>query len=90
MMKFELDKAQMAQIDAWLKDTVYPAVIAKQKKSRDLRRNANAADCWEMGYPYSGAIGGGLTYEFSNTSIGQVQAARYGDFRIDLTDYSLW
>jgi|GEM_PF-4259931 len=47
---------------------------------------------WEAGFPYHGAIGGGVTIEVSETSIGQVVRANYTplDRNIDLTEYDLW
>ena len=51
-------------------------------------------ESWEAGYPYTGAIGGAMSYVFSPTSIGDHVSVIYkiGDFRreLDLTDYSRW
>lgn len=40
--------------------------------------------------PYEGAIGGGITYEFTPTGLGIVTIVRYGDHELNLTDYSSW
>lgn len=89
-MKFELSNVEKAKVDAWLKETVYPEVIAWQKK------NVKNPDfiykmCWNDGYPYEGAIGGGVTYEFTPTSIGNIINVRYKtfeqEFKLDVTDY---
>lgn len=103
-VKFTLTKEQDAKVQQWLHETVYPYVIAKQKAYYEQsfcqkllgrpRRYPNPIerDCWEMGYPYSGASGGGLTYEFTPTSIGTVEIVRYSGYpeSLDLTDYLSW
>jgi hypothetical protein len=43
-------------------------------------------------YPYSGAIGGGITYCLTPTSIGTVLKVKYAgtDAELDLSDYEDW
>lgn len=90
-MKFEVTREQRKKIDQWLKTEVYPQIITEQKQSIDWANNPAALDCWEQGYPYEGAIGGGLTYEFTPTSIGLSFWVSYGSsHRLDLTDYDNW
>jgi hypothetical protein len=91
-MTFVIDKGQQRQINEWLPNTVYPAAIEKQKA--DLAEAGREPEdhhemCWEMGQPYTGAVGGGLTYEFTPTSIGEVVIAKfdYVDMKLDITDY---
>lgn len=89
-MKFEITKEDRAKIDKWLMTEVYPVIIEEQKQT-DMVRNEAAKACWEDGYPYTGAIGGGLTYCFSPTSIGMSFVVTFLDrFKLDLTDYDSW
>lgn len=47
---------------------------------------------WEKGIPYAGAIGGGLSYIFTPTSIGtsvRVKSA-FTNNELDVTDYGEW
>lgn len=41
-------------------------------------------------YPYSGAIGGSITYSFTSTSLGEiVKVTSFGE-ELDVTDYDMW
>ena len=42
------------------------------------------------GVPYQGAIGGGVTYEFTPTSIGTVFKVKANGKELDLSDYDSW
>lgn len=89
MIKFEISAEDKEKIDRWLTQEVYPDVIAKQKLH--IEPNFVAIDCWENGFPYEGAIGGGITYSFAPTSIGLVTKVQYGvSYELDLTDYDSW
>jgi len=88
-MKFEITAEDQVRVSKWLTETVYPDVIAKQRATMDSP-SSFVHDCWDAGYPYEGASGGGLTYEFTPTSLGLVTTARYGEAKLDLTDYDLW
>jgi hypothetical protein len=88
---FKIGSKDQALISAWLEKHVYPAVIKKQKKSAQMHENVFAHASWECGYPYEGAIGGGLSYEFTPTSIGSCFIVRYGEeYELNLTDYDSW
>lgn len=89
-MRFELTPKEVQKVNDWLASTVYPAIIEKQKESAELQKMHFARDAWEHGYPYEGAIGGGVTYEFTPTSIGVVMKVKYAEFELDLTDYATW
>lgn len=86
---FEISREENDRVNAWLRDEVYPAMIAKQRENNP-DPDPMVQQCWEDGYPYEGAIGGGLTWEFTNTSIGQIIKVRYADMKLDLTDYGAW
>ena len=94
---FGITKSQHEKISVWLKNTVYPEVIKYQKKNT---KNPTIfhKDSWKDGYPYEGAIGGGLSYEITPTSIGVITCAVYTigfekdkkEWKYDLTDYDSW
>lgn len=97
LTKFELTAEQTDRLDIWLKEEVYPTVIERQKKlAEESGKSANPIEKydWASGYPYEGAIGGGLTYHFTPTSIGVVQKVTYENglskFELDLSDYESW
>lgn len=86
---FELSIEDQNKVEKWLSTTVYPAVIAEQKagvKNPSIWYTSS----WEEGYPYEGAIGGGLTYSFTPNSIAMVIKVKYKDFELDLSDYESW
>jgi hypothetical protein len=87
----DITDAMELKINDWLRNVIYPPVIERQKASPmpDQMRSLMES-FWEKGYPYEGAIGGGLTYELSPTSIGMVlKVVAYGQ-TLDLTDYDSW
>lgn len=92
-MQFIITFEEHARIREWLTQTVYPEVIARQRAAaaeagrHDPIREAQ----WDAGYPYAGAVGGALAYQFTPTTLGLVIKVRYGDeFELDLTDYHDW
>lgn len=87
-MKFELTDKQKLQLGDWLHD-VYPKIIATQKLCIK-EPNLIAQSCWDNGFPYEGATGGGLTYNFTPTSIGVIVTVDYHIYNLDLTDYESW
>lgn len=89
MKRFLITDEEEVRIRDWLEQEVYPKVIAQQKEAHP-NPHPFMSDIWEMGYPYEGACGGGLTYEFTPTSIGMVTVAKYGDYELNFTDYGSW
>ena len=94
MYRFELTNEEIDRVETWLKTEVYPKEVAWQQDTI-TDPNYEMAFCWEEGVPYEGAIGGGLTYEFTHTSLGVITVARYKsgrhtEYRLDLTDYASW
>jgi hypothetical protein len=88
-MKFSITPEQDIKIDKWLHEEVYPKVIASQREHyKDPSPFITA--CWDEGYPYEGASGGGLTYSFTPTSLGTVEKVKYGDFELDVSNYGDW
>ncbi len=76
-------KGMDSAVKKWLDETVYPEVIEFQKnhyKDNNFPVDEFVRDSWAAGYPYSGAIGGGLSYRFTRTSIGDIVTAHYDTF----------
>ncbi len=77
----------------WLHSDVFPAIIEEQKAAVKNPTPFHIS-CWEDGYPYEGAIGGGLTYQFTPNSIGMTTSVVYSTatnkYKLDLTDYDSW
>lgn len=88
-MKFELTPEQVEKVSKWYEE-VSQKVIEKQKETmlpEDFDEHTSGGK-----YPYYGAIGGGLTYMFSKTSLGTVvivEEAITGE-KLDVTDYDHW
>ena len=87
-MEFSLDQYEQNKLNQWLKE-IYAKVIEEQKAQYG-EDNPVYQMAWDCGAPYDGAIGGGLTYEFSPTSIGMVKRVTYRGYALDLTDYESW
>lgn len=84
---FEITLEQETKINTWLKETVNPYVVAEQKKSPNYSSWSKFMGKNGEEYPYGGAIGGGVTYSFTPTSIGTIIKVRSYDFELDVTDY---
>ena len=88
-MQFSVNKAQLETIKKW-KDELDKQTVARQKETM------SAADfsllTQDGKYPYSGAIGGDLTYSFTNTSLGTIITVtdKFTDEKLDVTDYDMW
>ena len=89
-MKFELDEKQLAKYKAWLEEQNAKGV---EKQRREIKNPGYEYQvCWDMGYPYTGAVGGEITFCFTPNSIGEVVVATNlvtGE-EIDLTDFESW
>jgi hypothetical protein len=88
-VKFEISPEDHAKVHKWLMEEVYPPLIEKQRQAYPVAP-AYMVDCWNDGFPYEGAIGGGTTYEFTPNSIGCTFKVRAYDQVLDLTDYDSW
>ena len=90
MLTFTLSDEEEEKVDAWLKEVNLRAV-AKQKEEIE-NPGEHFLFCWENGVPYTGTIGGGVTYSFTATGLGYivtVQEAITGE-KLDITDYDMW
>ena len=82
---FELSEEQQKKLDAWLKE-IHPHVMAMSIHYAPEEHKMMG------GQPYYGAIGGGLTYSFTPTSLGVVVEVTeaFTKKTINLTDYDSW
>lgn len=64
VMRFEINKAERAVIDAWLED-LKPEIM-------ELQRKNGWRDPLGIDEPYYGSTGGGITYSFIGTSLGDI------------------
>lgn len=93
-MKFSLNENQVLKLKTWQAEQNAQAVEKQKQQHEDcnLEPDGTYEMCWEAGYPYTGAIGGGNTYMFSPTSLGvcvSVLNTVTGN-KIDLTEYENW
>lgn len=84
---FELTPQQEEKLNTWL-------ALQYKEKIEEQRKTMSPEDfsCLTLDgeFPYTGAIGGGLTYCFSPTSLGVITVVKFFDKQIDLTDYAMW
>lgn len=93
-MMFTLNEKELDKLEAWKKKVIAEGVEL-QKKERDKIDPAFLdcyECCWEMGYPYTGAVGGQFEFTFTPTSIGTVCMVfdHVTKQKLDLTDYGSW
>lgn len=84
---FSLTKEQEEKLYVWLAER-YAEQIEEQRKTMSSSDFKNLTGNGK--YPYTGAIGGGVTYCFTPTSLGVITVAKYFDKKIDLTEYEMW
>lgn len=89
MNVFSLEPEQLAKIHEW-SEAQDQIVLAGQRE----KMSPEEFNHLTMGgqYPYYGAIGGGLTYCFTPTSLGVVVKVRHGatNAELDVSDYDSW
>jgi len=90
MTEFQVTIEEQTKINQWLRDTVYPSILERQKKDPQMAA-MHFEDEDGYTYPYFGAIGGDVTYHFTPTSIGTVfKVIHSSGAELDLTDYDCW
>jgi len=93
-MSFEVTPEQSSKINEWLMKEIYPQVIEKQKQDLFYLNHPFAKKSWEDGCPETGAIGGGVTFEFTPTGLGVIFVVRETltseKNTLNLTDYDKW
>ena len=90
---FELTANQKKLVDEWMEEQYKKAIqIQKDTVSTNDTFYETYQDSWEMGYPYEGAIGGGITYCFTPTSIECITVVKYSLTKeeLDITDWEIW
>lgn len=92
-MKFQLDESQQATLSKWI-DEQNAKAIEIQKQDPENHKSAAFQLMWSLGQPYTGAVGGAVTYSFTPTSIGTIINVEYDvgcyQAKIDLTDYDMF
>lgn len=86
---FQLDTEQSLRLGIWLREQ-HRELAKLQWQDPELREKM-----LDENTPYLGAIGGGLTYEFTPTGLGTVVVVYFrkgsgSEAHIDLTDYDMW
>lgn len=89
-MEFKLNKEQKKKLQEW-KMYVAKAGINKQK-AEIFEPDSAYKSSWELGHPYTGMIGGPITYCFTPTSLGIVVSVKDSVTKseLDLTEYDTW
>jgi hypothetical protein len=90
---FELNADQKKQLDEWMEEQYKKAIeIQKNEVPKSDDFYGIYEESWEMGYPYEGAVGGGITFCFTPTSIGDICVVKYAltKAELDITDFGSW
>lgn len=82
---------QEFQVKDFLKEENVKA-IEMQKQEYGDAKTSPFTECWEMGQPYGGPLGGLLTFSFTPTSLGVIVEVSHNitKARKNLTDFSSW
>lgn len=90
LFNIKISEHTYKKLKNWISECDAKAV-AKQR-SEYKNPDAVVIACWNDGYPYFGAIGGGISYTVTPTSLGAAIKARYTylDEELDLTEYENW
>lgn len=89
-ISFEVCAEDLERIENWLHETVFPPLLEKQRLENDPAIGI-VTDKRGREWPYCGAIGGSLTYNFTPTSLGTVLKVRHASgAELDMTDYGSW
>lgn len=88
---FEMTEDQIKKCEEWQKSQ--DAIAVKmQIDSGDYKDNEFVSCFLENGFPYYGATGGHISFEFTPTSIGECLVVKHAITKneINLTDYDSW
>lgn len=89
-LEFTVKPSDLEKIDTWLHSTVYPPILVEQLEDPDVSQFIVEDERGRL-YPYTGAIGGELTFTFTPTSLGDVfKVKHYSGLELNLTDYDSW
>ena len=86
-MHFEVTKEQEEKVRKWLQEEVYPE-LRKSRKHKKIKWH----DYKSGMYPYAGAIGGDISYQFAPNSIGYTVVAieHFSKKELNITNYHDW
>lgn len=93
-MHFHLSTEDHERVNAWLAKDIYPVWVEFQQQN-----NPEAAvhhfTSKGITYPYFGAIGGGVTYEFTPTGLGVITIVTHrmpdgSKAELNLTNFDEW
>ena len=96
-MAFNLTKEQQEKANEWISEQ--DKIFAKLQVESLRKKVANGEyvdestlEMAEEGIPYFGAIGGGVTYSFTQTGLGVVIKLTHAgtEEELDVSDYDLW
>lgn len=68
-LTFGLNKAEHGEVNAWYK-SLLPEILAIQKSGSGMRHIGDKIQGEDQ--PYYGAVGGGLSYTFTPTALGDI------------------
>jgi hypothetical protein len=89
-MKFELSETEIETFNKWAEEQKKKVIAIQKESIKDP--DPFYKMCWELGFPYAGAIGGHFSFRFTDTSIGTVVVAidNFTKEECNLTDFSCW
>lgn len=88
-MKFEILEKDKKSISEWIKKADN---IAIEKQKKEFTKEEYDFYTKGLGFPYTGIIGGNITYSFTPTGLGVITKITHkltGEV-LDLTDYDSW
>ena len=87
---FTVERWQHDKYLVWVDEQNKKAVEIQKKKIKNP--GPEHIMCWEMGYPYCGAIGGEISWEFTPTGLGDCCVVKHSvtGEELNLTDYNSW
>ena len=89
LIQYKLDEKQYKELEQWL-DKQNKDIIEKQRSSM----SAEDFEDFTMNgqFAYTGAIGGGVTYMLTDTSLGTIIKVKHAitNEELDLTNYDEW
>lgn len=90
MIDLGLTDKQKKDLDNWKKECYVLGVELQKKEIQNPGFEYTSS--WDIGYPYTGAIGGQFTYLITPTSLGDIVVVEDAitNRELNLTDYEVW
>jgi hypothetical protein len=90
-MKFELNENEKKAAEEFFREEDLKAV-EMQKAVKRNHHDTCYQIMWELGQPYTGAMGGGHEYSFMPTSMGHTIVVKHSITKAEknITDFSTW